>query len=69
MLMEGQAIRVQAVEEGIHEIIFDLKGDVINKLSQLTLQELREAVSKIKATDGVTGVLFQQRQRVLYCGC
>lgn len=68
MLMEGQAIRVQAVEEGIHEIIFDLKGDVINKLSQLTLQELREAVSKIKATDGVTGVLFSSAKECFIVG-
>ncbi|SIS94394.1 fatty acid oxidation complex subunit alpha FadB [Neptunomonas antarctica] len=58
MLMEGQAIRVLAVEEGIYEVVFDLKNEAVNTLSQLAMQELREAVSKLQATVGVTGVIF-----------
>ncbi|MGY8873050.1 MAG: fatty acid oxidation complex subunit alpha FadB [Pseudomonadales bacterium] len=58
MLMEGQAIRLQAVEEGIHEVVFDLKNEAVNTLSQLAMQELREAVTQLQQTDGVTGVIF-----------
>lgn len=68
MLMEGQAIRVQAVEEGIYEVVFDLKGDAVNKLSQLTLAELREAVTKLQATDGVTGVVFSSAKDCFIVG-
>ena len=68
MLMEGQAIRVQAVEEGIHEVVFDLKGDAINKLSQLTLEELREAVNTLQTTNGVTGVIFSSAKECFIVG-
>lgn len=68
MLMEGQAIRVQAVGEGIHEVVFDLKGDVINKLSQLTLNELREAVTLLQRTEGVSGVVFSSAKECFIVG-
>lgn len=58
MLMDGQAIRLQAVEDGIYEVVFDLKNDAVNTLSQLAMQELREAVTQLQTIDGVTGVIF-----------
>lgn len=58
MLMEGQAIRLQAVEEGIYEVVFDLRNEAVNTLSQLAMQELREAVTQLQTTAGVTGVVF-----------
>lgn len=58
MLMEGQAIRLQAVEEGIYELVFDLRNEAVNTLSQLAMQELREAVTQLQTTAGVTGVVF-----------
>ncbi|MBY4677477.1 fatty acid oxidation complex subunit alpha FadB [Marinobacterium arenosum] len=58
MLMEGKAIRVAAVENGLYELVFDSSDDSVNKLNQATLAELREAVAKLKATDGVKGLLI-----------
>ena len=49
MIYEGKAITVTALESGIVELKFDLKGESVNKFNRLTLNELRAAVDAIKA--------------------
>ncbi len=44
MIYEGKAITVKALESGIVELKFDLKGESVNKFNRLTLNELRQAV-------------------------
>ncbi|WP_241090748.1 hypothetical protein, partial [Pseudomonas viridiflava] len=44
MIYEGKAITVKALESGIVELNFDLKGESVNKFNRLTLNELRQAV-------------------------
>lgn len=68
MLMDGQTIRVQAVDGGIYEIIFDLKGDSINTLSQQALQELREAITLVQQSSDVKGVLFSSAKDCFIVG-
>lgn len=58
MLMQGQTVKVQALEEGIIEVLFDRDNDAINKLDQATMMEVKDAVACIKAQDAVKGVLF-----------
>ena len=43
MIYEGKAITVKALESGIVELKFDLKGESVNKFNRLTLNELRQA--------------------------
>jgi len=56
MIYEGKAITVKALESGIVELKFDLKGESVNKFNRLTLNELRQAVDTIKADASVKGI-------------
>lgn len=58
MLFEGQTINVQSIEDGIYDVVFDRKGDSVNKLDQSTLAELRTVVETLRDMDGIRGVVF-----------
>ncbi len=68
MLMQGQFIRVQTVEEGIYEVVFDRENDAINKFDQATLLELKEAVTKLGEVDGLKGVFFSSTKQTFIVG-
>ncbi len=68
MLMQGQFIRVQSVEEGIYEVVFDRNNDAINKFDQATLLELKEAVTKLGEVDGLKGVFFSSTKQTFIVG-
>jgi len=53
MIYEGKAITVKALEGGIVELNFDLKGESVNKFNRLTLTELRQSVDAIKADGSI----------------
>jgi 3-hydroxyacyl-CoA dehydrogenase/enoyl-CoA hydratase/3-hydroxybutyryl-CoA epimerase/enoyl-CoA isomerase len=58
MLFEGQTIYVQSIEDGIYDVVFDRKGDSVNKLDQSTLAELRTVVTTLRDMEGIRGVIF-----------
>ena len=58
MQFEGKAIQVQEIDSGLYELCFDLNNEPVNKFNQLTLRELKEAVTQLGAVDGIKGVLF-----------
>ena len=58
MLFDGQAIQVQALEDGFYELKFDLQGEPVNKFNQLTLGELKDAVAQLNQQSDLKGVLF-----------
>ncbi|HAS63102.1 MAG TPA: fatty acid oxidation complex subunit alpha FadB, partial [Vibrio sp.] len=68
MIYEGKAITVKALESGIVELNFDLKGESVNKFNRLTLTELRAAVDAIKANDAVKGVVVTSAKDVFIVG-
>jgi 3-hydroxyacyl-CoA dehydrogenase/enoyl-CoA hydratase/3-hydroxybutyryl-CoA epimerase/enoyl-CoA isomerase len=68
MIYEGKAITVKALESGIVELRFDLKGESVNKFNRLTLGELRQAVDTIKADDSIKGVLVSSGKDVFIVG-
>jgi 3-hydroxyacyl-CoA dehydrogenase / enoyl-CoA hydratase / 3-hydroxybutyryl-CoA epimerase / enoyl-CoA isomerase len=68
MLMHGQSIRVQSVEEGIYDVVFDRKNDAINKFDQATLDELRQAVTKLGELDQLRGVIFSSSKDAFIVG-
>jgi 3-hydroxyacyl-CoA dehydrogenase/enoyl-CoA hydratase/3-hydroxybutyryl-CoA epimerase/enoyl-CoA isomerase len=45
MTFEGQAVQVLPLDDGFVELRFDLKNDSVNKLNQLTLGELEQAIA------------------------
>ena len=68
MIYEGKAITVKALESGIVELRFDLKGESVNKFNRLTLDELRQAVDAIKADTSVKGVIVSSGKDVFIVG-
>lgn len=58
MLMQGQTVKVKALDGGIVEVLLDRDNDAINKLDQATMMELKDAVACLKAQDQLNGVLF-----------
>ncbi len=68
MIYEGKAITVKALESGIVELNFDLKGESVNKFNRLTLSDLRQAVDAIKADASVKGVIVSSGKDVFIVG-
>ena len=68
MIYEGKAITVKALEGGIVELNFDLKGESVNKFNRLTLNELRQAVDALKADASVKGVIVTSAKDVFIVG-
>jgi len=68
MIYEGKAITVKALESGIVELNFDLKGESVNKFNRLTLNELRQAVDAIKGDVSVKGVIVTSGKDVFIVG-
>ena len=68
MIYEGKAITVKALESGIVELNFDLKGESVNKFNSLTLNELRDAVAAIKSDAAIKGVIVSSGKDVFIVG-
>ncbi len=57
MMFEGKSIQCFMLEGGVAELRFDLQGDAVNKFNKATLEELGEAVGRLKADAGIKGLL------------
>ena len=68
MIYEGKAITVKALESGIVDFTFDLKGESVNKFNRLTLNELRQSVDAIKADGSIKGVIVTSGKDVFIVG-
>jgi len=56
MIYQGNGITVDTLENGLAELVFDLKDESVNKFNQATLTELGEATQALAASD-VKGLL------------
>ena len=68
MIYSGKAITVQATDNGIAELCFDLKDDSVNKFNALTLNELKEAIAAIAADTSLKGVIVTSGKPVFIVG-
>ena len=68
MIYSGKAITVQATDDGIAELCFDLQDDSVNKLDALTLNELKEATAAIAAEPSLKGVIVTSGKPVFIVG-
>lgn len=68
MIYEGKAITLKALESGIVELCFDLKGESVNKFNRLTLNELRQVVDTLKADASLKGVVVTSGKDVFIVG-
>ncbi len=65
---EGQAVHCSMLDENIVELQFNLKTDSVNKFNAVTLKELKEAVSQIKADKSVKGLLITSGKECFIVG-
>ena len=68
MIFSGKAITVQATDDGIAELCFDLQNESVNKFNALTLAELKEATAAIAADTSLKGVIVTSGKPVFIVG-
>ncbi|MBT8086808.1 MAG: fatty acid oxidation complex subunit alpha FadB, partial [Gammaproteobacteria bacterium] len=68
MIYSGKAITVQATDDGIAELCFDLQDESVNKFNALTLNELKEATAAIAADKTLKGVIVTSGKPVFIVG-
>ena len=68
MIYSGKAITVQAIDDGIAELCFDLQDDSVNKFNALTVNELKEATAAIAADSSLNGVIVTSGKPVFIVG-
>ena len=68
MIYSGKAITVQATDDGIAELCFDLQNDSVNKFNKLTINELQEATAAIAAEASLNGVIVTSGKTVFSVG-
>jgi 3-hydroxyacyl-CoA dehydrogenase/enoyl-CoA hydratase/3-hydroxybutyryl-CoA epimerase/enoyl-CoA isomerase len=68
MIYSGKAITVQATEDGVAELCFDLQDESVNKFNALTLKELQEATAAIAADTSLKGVIVTSGKAVFIVG-
>jgi 3-hydroxyacyl-CoA dehydrogenase/enoyl-CoA hydratase/3-hydroxybutyryl-CoA epimerase/enoyl-CoA isomerase len=68
MIFSGKAITVQATDDGIAELCFDLQNDSVNKFNKLTINELQEATAAIAAEASLNGVIVTSGKTVFSVG-
>jgi 3-hydroxyacyl-CoA dehydrogenase/enoyl-CoA hydratase/3-hydroxybutyryl-CoA epimerase/enoyl-CoA isomerase len=68
MMYSGKAITVQANEDGIAELCFDLQDESVNKFNALTINELKEATAAIAADSSLKGVIVTSGKPVFIVG-
>ena len=68
MIYSGKAITVQASDDGIAELCFDLQDESVNKFNALTLNELRDATAAIAADKTLKGVIVTSGKPVFIVG-
>ena len=67
-MFKGKSLRVQALDDGLVELVFDREGDAINKLDVRTISELRAATEAIAADRSVRGVLVTSAKSAFIVG-
>ena len=68
MIYSGSAISVQALDNGIAELKFDLAGESVNKFNAVTVNELAAATQAIKADSSIKGVVVTSGKGVFIVG-
>ncbi len=68
MLFQGKAVTLQLREPGVAELCFDLQGESVNKLNQVTLTDVEQAVAVLEKQSGLKGLLVTSAKPVFIVG-
>lgn len=64
----GKKIRIDPLDSGIVELVFDAQDSAVNTLNAATLEELSKAVDLIATTSGISGLLITSGKRSFILG-
>lgn len=67
-MYNGQAVSLKSLESGLVELVFDLQGESVNKLNNLTLKELGEVVTLLADAKDVKGLLITSAKPAFIVG-
>ncbi|MDI3326877.1 fatty acid oxidation complex subunit alpha FadB [Pontibacterium granulatum] len=68
MMYNGQAVSLKSLESGLVELVFDLQGESVNKLNNLTLNELSEVVAQLAVDKDIKGLLITSAKPAFIVG-
>ena len=68
MIFSGKAVQVKFIEESIAQLVFDLQGESVNKLSKAVVEELDNAVSAIEEKDDINALIISSNKDVFIVG-
>ncbi len=68
MIFSGNAIKVDFVQDSIANLVFDLDGESINKLSKAVVEQLDEAVSVIEDREDISALIISSNKDVFIVG-
>ena len=68
MIYQGKALEVKALSDGNAELILDLQGEAVNKLSTVVIQELEAAVAALQKESGLKGLLISSAKEAFIVG-
>lgn len=68
MIFSGKAIHVDFFQGAIANLVFDLQGESINKLSKAVVQELGDAISSIENNEDIKALAISSNKDVFIVG-
>jgi len=68
MIFSGNAIKVDFIQDSIANLVFDLEGENINKLSKAVVSQLDEAVSTIEDNEEIKALIISSNKDVFIVG-
>jgi len=68
-MYQGSAVRLQSLDGGLVELVLDLQGESVNKLNQLTQDEIQQAVTWLSShASEVKGLLISSAKFLFIAG-
>ncbi|HEX7928111.1 MAG TPA: enoyl-CoA hydratase-related protein, partial [bacterium] len=68
MLYQGKAVTLKLREPGVAELCFDLQGESVNTINQLTMEDLEKAIATLEKQSGIKGLLVTSGKGVFIVG-
>lgn len=68
ILYQGEAVSLRKLEGAIAELVFDLKGDSVNKFNRFTLEDLGRAVACLQEQKDIKGLMITSGKPVFIVG-
>lgn len=68
MIFSGNAIKVDFIRDSIANLVFDLEGESINKLSKAVVEQLNDALSAIEDNENISALIISSNKDVFIVG-